>query len=153
MAAAQHVGYVLVRCGQAVAHVHHHNDAVGGINGDLGLLAHMSQNALGGLRLDAAGVHQQEVVAVPLAVGKNAVTGNAWGVLDDGKALTAQFIEQGGLAHIGAAHHRYDRFAHRGSSFHLFLLAICRPLRSRARASSPPEVGSTSTFTPKRWAS
>ena len=56
-------------------------------------------------------------MAVPLAVGKNAVAGNARRVLHDGKALAAQFIEQGGLAHVGAAHHRYDRFAHRGSSF------------------------------------
>ena len=51
--------------------------------------AHVGQNALGGLRLDAAGVHQQELVAVPLAVGKNAVARDAGGVLHDGQALAA----------------------------------------------------------------
>ena len=59
MAAAEHVGHFLIGSGQAVAHVHHHDDAVGGVDGDLGLLAHVCQNALGGLGLNAAGVHQQ----------------------------------------------------------------------------------------------
>ncbi len=49
VAAAQHVGNVLVRGGQAVAHVHYHDDAVGSIDGDLCLLAHVGQNALGRL--------------------------------------------------------------------------------------------------------
>ena len=89
VAAAQHVGHVLVGCGQAVAHIHNHNDAVCGVNGDLGLLPHVGQNALGCLGLDAAGIHQQKFVAVPLAVGKNAVAGNARRVLHDGKALAA----------------------------------------------------------------
>ena len=117
VAAAQHMRHVLVGCGQAVAHVRDHDDAVGGVDGDLCLLTHMGQNALGGLGLDAAGVHQQKLVAVPLAVGKNAVAGNARGILHNGKALAAQLIEQGGFAHVGAAHHCYDRFAHGVSSF------------------------------------
>ena len=114
VAAAQHMGHVLVGGGQAVAHVHHHDDAVGGVDGDLGLLAHMGQNALGGLGLNAAGIHQQELVAAPLAVGKDAVAGDARGILHDGQTLAAELIEQGGLAHVGAAHHSNDRFAHRG---------------------------------------
>ena len=117
VAAAQHVRHILVGCGQAVAHVRDHDDAVGGVNSDLRLLAHVGQNALGGLGLNAAGVHQQKLVAVPLAVGKNAVAGNARGVLHNGKALAAQLIEQGGFAHVGASHHCYDRFAHGVSSF------------------------------------
>ena len=117
VAAAQHVRHILIGCGQAVAHVRDHDDAVGGVNGDLRLLAHVGQNALGSLWLDAAGIHQQKLVAVPLAVGKNAVAGNARGILHNGKALAAQLIEQGGFAHVGAAHHCYDRFAHGVSSF------------------------------------
>ena len=117
VAAAQHVRHSLIGCGQAVAHVRDHDDAVGGVNGDLRLLAHVGQNALGGLGLNAAGIHQQKLVAVPLAVGKNAVAGNARGILHNGKALAAQLIEQGGFAHVGAAHHCYDRFAHGVSSF------------------------------------
>ena len=35
MAAAQHVGHFLVGGGQAVADIHHHDDAVSGVNGDL----------------------------------------------------------------------------------------------------------------------
>lgn len=114
VAAAQHMGHVLVGGGQAVAHVHHHDDAVGGVDGDLGLLAHVGQNALGGLGLNAAGIHQQELVAAPLAVGEDAVAGDARGILHDGQTLAAELIEQGGLAHVGAAHHSNDRFAHRG---------------------------------------
>ena len=148
MAAAQHVGYFLVGGGQAVADIHHHDDAVSGVNGDLCLLTHVGQNTLGRLGLDAAGVHQHELVAAPLAVCKNAVAGNARGILHDGQALAAEFVEQGRLAHVGAAHHRYDRFAHVVPPF--LLLEICRPLRSRALASSPPDVGSTSTLTPIR---
>ena len=74
----------------------------------------MGQNALGGLGLDAAGIHQQKLVAAPLAVGEDAVAGDARGILHDGQTLAAELIEQGGLAHIGAAHHSNDRFAHRG---------------------------------------
>ena len=114
VAAAEHVGNVLVGSGQAVADIRHHDDAVGGVDGDLRLFPHMGQNALGGLRLDAAGVHQQELVAAPLAVGKDAVAGDARGILHDGQTLAAELIEQGGLAHIGAADHCYDGFAHRG---------------------------------------
>ena len=114
VAATQHMGHVLVGGGQAVAHVHHHDDAVGGIDGDLGLLTHMGQDAFGGLGLDAAGIHQQELVTAPLAVGEDAVAGDARGILHDGQTLAAELIEQGGLAHIGAAHHSNDRFAHRG---------------------------------------
>ena len=80
VAAAQHVGHFLVRGGEARTHVHHHHDAVCGVDGDLGLLAHMGQDPLGGLGLDAAGVHQQQVVALPLAGGKNPVPGDAGGV-------------------------------------------------------------------------
>ena len=126
MAAAQHVGHILVGSGQAVAHIHYHDDAVGSVNGDLGLLAHMGQNALGGLGLNAAGVHQQKFVAVPLAVGKDSVAGDARGIFHDGQTLAAQFVEQGRLAHVGAAHHCYDRFAHGGSSF-----LVARPSQSR----------------------
>ena len=124
VAAAEHVGHVLVGGGQAVADIHHHDDAVGGVDGDLCLLPHVGQDALGGLRLDAAGGHQQEIVAVPLAVGKDAVAGDAGGILDDGQTLAAQFIEQGGFAHVGAAHDCYDRFAHGGSSFQSSLLSL-----------------------------
>ena len=117
VAAAQHMRHVLVGCGQAVAHVRDHDDAVGGVNGDLRLLAHVGQNALGGLGLDAAGIHQQELVAAPLAVGEDAVAGDARGILHDGQTLAAELIEQGGFAHVGASHHCYDRFAHGVSSF------------------------------------
>ena len=151
VAAAEHVGNVLVGSGQAVADIRYHDDAVGGVDGDLRLFPHVGQNALGGLRLDAAGVHQQELVAAPLAVGKDAVAGDAGGVLDDGQTLTAEFIEQGGFAHVGAAHHCYDRFAHGGSSFQSFLTlnvffskyegrcgAVHGPRRRRSRAGPPP---------------
>ena len=114
VAPAEHMGHILVRGGQARADVHHHDDAVGGVDGDLGLLPHMGQDSLGGLGLDAAGVNQQERMAAPLAFSEDPVPGDARGVLHNGQTLAAQFIEQGGFAHVGPAHHCYDRFAHRG---------------------------------------
>ena len=57
------------------------------------------------------------IVTINEIPGKNAVAGNARGILHNGKALAAQLIEQGGFAHVGASHHCYDRFAHGVSSF------------------------------------
>ena len=112
VAAAQHVGHILVRGGQAGFYIHHHDDAVGSVDGDLSLLAHVGQNTLVGGGLNAAGIHQQQLPAAPFAVAENAVAGNAGGILDDGNALAAQFIEQGGFAHVGAAYDRYNGFGH-----------------------------------------
>ena len=61
----------------------------------------MGQQAVVNARLDAAGVHQQELVAGPLAVAEDAVTGDAGGVLDNGEALTGQLIKMVDLPTLG----------------------------------------------------
>ena len=77
---------------------------------------------------------------------ENAVAGDAGGVLDDGEALAGQFIEDGGLAHIGAAHDGYDRFCHICSppsllSYRLNFIVLRLWLVSMALQHPPPSVG------------
>ena len=78
-AAHKHSGNVLILRCDARGQLRHHDDAVCGINGQLCLFAHVGQQAVVNARLDAAGVHQQELVAGPLAVAEDAVTGDAGG--------------------------------------------------------------------------
>ena len=111
-AAHQHAGNVLILRGDTSGQLRYHDDTVSRVNGQLGLLAHMSQQAVVDAWLDTAGIHQQELVAAPLAVTENTVAGNAGGVFHNSKTLAGQFIENCGFAHIGAAHNGYDRFCH-----------------------------------------
>ena len=122
-AAAQHGRHFLILRRHAGAHVHHHHDAVRCINGQLRLLTDVAYNAVVALRLDAAGINQQHFVVQPLAVAEDPVPGNTGGILHNGKALAHQLVEQGGFAHVGAAHHRHDRFAHWRSPPFLFTAA------------------------------
>ena len=72
----------------------------------------MGQQAVINARFNTAGVHQQELVAGPFAIAEDAVAGNARRVLHNGEALAGQLIENGGFAHVGAAHDSYDGFCH-----------------------------------------
>ena len=111
-AAHQHTGNILILRRYAGGQLSHHDDAVGGVDGQLGLLTHVGQQPVINAGLNAAGVHQQELMAGPFAIAEDTVAGNARRVLDNGEALAGQLIENGGLAHIGAAHNGYDRFCH-----------------------------------------
>ena len=51
-----------------------------------------------------------EDAPVPLGVGVETVACGAGQVLDDGEALADELIEQGGFAHVGAAHDGDERF-------------------------------------------
>ena len=106
LGAQQHVGHILIGGGQAGLDVAHKDDHRGRLDGDLRLLPHKGQDLVVGARLDAAGVHNVKGAAPPLALGVQAVPGDAGGILYDGKPLTAQLIEQHGLAHVGPAHDR-----------------------------------------------
>ena len=68
------------------------------------MLPHEGENLVVGPRLDAAGVHNVEGPAPPLAGGVQTVPGDAGGVLHNGQPLSAQLVEQHGLAHIGPSH-------------------------------------------------
>ena len=112
LGAQEQIGHVLVGGGDAGADVAHQDDDVGVVNGDLRLAAHELQNFIVVPGLDAAGVHDGELPAIPVAVGVEPVTGDARGVLHDGQAFACQFIEQHGLAHVGASYDGYHRFCH-----------------------------------------
>ena len=111
-AAHQHAGDVLVLRGHTGRKLGDHDDAICGIDGQLGLLTHVGQQAIVDAGLDTAGIHQQELVTAPFAVTENTVAGNAGGVFDNSETLAGQFIENCGFAHVGAAHNGYDRFCH-----------------------------------------
>ena len=82
-ASAQHIGYVDILRRNAGADVGDKHNDVGRVNGDLGLLAHLRENHVFRLRLDAAGIYKHELMAAPLALGIQAVTGDTGGILND----------------------------------------------------------------------
>ena len=106
----EHTGYLLIGGGHAGLDVAHENDHIGVVDGDLRLTAHESQNLAVGTRLDTAGIHDVKGTARPLALGIDPVTGDAGGVLHNGKTLSTQLVEEHGLAHIGSAHDCNQRF-------------------------------------------
>ncbi len=108
----EHGGHLEVCCDHAVPDVRDEDDDFGAVDGQLGLTAHLGQDDVIGMGLDAAGVHQQHGVAQPLTVPVDAVPGDAGRVVHDGEALTDEFVEQGGLAHVRPAHNGHDRFCH-----------------------------------------
>ena len=108
----QQMGDFGVVGGHAGFQIHYKEDDVGGIDGDLGLHAHLAQQQVVGLRFDAAGIHQHEFPAAPFAGGVDAVPGDAGGILHDGKPLAGEFIEQGGFTDIGPADHRDQWLGH-----------------------------------------
>ena len=117
-AAQQHVGHLLVRGGEARADIRQKDDDSGVLDGDLGLIPHEGQDLVVGPGLDTAGVDKGEGPAVPVRLPIDAVPGDARGVLHNGEALSNEFVEQHGLAHIGPAHdgddgkgHGYPRYS------------------------------------------
>ena len=119
-AAQQHVGHFMVGGGEARLNIRQKHDNGGVFNGDLGLVPHEFQNLVIRTGLDASGVDEGKLPAVPVGLPVNAVPGDARGILHDRKPLADQLIEQHGLAHIGAAHDGNDGF-HRLS--HPFLIS------------------------------
>ena len=107
----------MVGGGEAGLDVAHEDDDRGVLDGDLRLGAHEGQDLVVGARLDTAGVHDIEFAVAPLTLGVQPVPGDAGGILHNGQPLSAQLIEQHGLAHIGAAHDGDDRFRHKMTPF------------------------------------
>ena len=121
---AQHGGHVLIGGGDAAAHVRHHNDGVRQLDADLRLAAHKFQHIAVGARFNAAGIHQGEGSAAPLAgavdpvrLPIDPVPGDAGGVLHDGGALTGELIKQHGFANVGAAYNGHQWLCHENTSF------------------------------------
>ena len=112
----EHGGDLGVRRSQADRDVHDHDDDVRRLNGDLRLTAHEAQHVVVGARLNAAGVHQQKIAAVPLAVAVDAVARHAGSVLHDRHAAAGELVKEHRLADVRPADDGYDGLCHNGSS-------------------------------------
>ena len=108
----QHARHLVIRGGETGFDVGDKYDHRGVVDGDLGLLPHEGQDLAVGVGLDAAGVHQGEPPAAPLAFTVDAVPGDAGGVLHDGEALADELVKEHGLAHIGPSHNGDHGFRH-----------------------------------------
>ena len=115
--AAQVRGEMLVEGGQPVTAIHHQADARGFGHGGLGLAQDFRLEApdafrpLGhggvGVQGDAPGVHDGEgLLAARTHLAFHAVAGDAGPVVGDGPVGADEPVEQGGFAHVGAAHQR-----------------------------------------------
>ena len=113
----EHGGHLLIGSGHAGLDVAEEHDDRGVVNGDLGLRTHEGQDLIVRPGLDAAGVDEGELPALPVALPVDPVAGHAGSVLHNGQAPADDLIEQHGLAHIGAAHDGDDRFRHKMTPF------------------------------------
>ena len=109
---AQVVGNVMVLRGQASAHIHHKDHGVGLGHRLTGLLGHFGHNARGFVGLKTTGVHHDEFAVAQTRVAIVAVAGQAGVVGHDGVAALGDAVEQGRLAHVGAAHQGNHRLHH-----------------------------------------
>ena len=135
-AAQQHARHLLVGGGEACTDIRQKDDDGGVVNGDLGLIPHEGQDLVVGPGLDAAGVDKGEGPAVPVRLPIDAVPGDARGVLHNGEALSNEFVEQHGLAHIGPAHDGDDGFHRRSLPFFIkqtYMVILYPPTGGMAR--------------------
>ncbi len=106
--APQVVGDVVVLGRQARACIHDEDDDVRFRDGLLGLLGHLAVDARRGIGLEASGIDDDVFVLAQLAVAVVPITREAREIGDDGVARFREPVEQGGLAHVGAAHQGDD---------------------------------------------
>ncbi len=100
---AQVLGDHLVGGGQARARVDHEQHRIGFLDRLHRLLGHLGVDAFL-VTGDAAGIDDDEFLALPLGLAVLAVAGQAGVLGDDGVASLGQAVEQGGLADVRAAH-------------------------------------------------
>ena len=137
LGAAQDARDRLVLLGDAGGGVDHEDDGVRLLAGGLGLLADASSEGVVGLAgLDAAGVHQREVDAVPVGVVVAAVACDAARLVDDGVLLLGDAVDERGLADVGTADHGDDGLGHTGAPCSVTQTRQCsrRAWSSRKRA-------------------
>jgi len=92
-----------VGVGGADGRVDDEQDDIGQVDGHLGLLGDAQVDALL-TDLPATGVDEGEPPARPLRLVSDPVARHAGHVLDDGLAAAQDAVDQGRLAHVGAAH-------------------------------------------------
>ena len=110
--APQHCGDFFICSGHAFLSVHHENDDVRHIHGDLRLLSHLRRDDLLAGRLNASRVNHTEVNSVPLRFCIYAVPGHAGSILDDGDSSPHDTVKKCRFPHIRASDHRHNRFTH-----------------------------------------
>ena len=93
---------------QTVERVDHEHDDVGVARGGLGLRARALRDCIARIEVafDSTGVDKRERAAVPFGQRIETVTRHTGRILDDGKPLTDQAVEQRALAHVGATDDR-----------------------------------------------
>ena len=148
VATPQPVGHGLVVFEDADARVDDEQHQIGLLHGGLDLAADLVVEVAAS-RHPTAGVDHPERYAEPFGFELLAVAGDAGTVLDDGLLFTEDTVEQGALAHVGAAH---DHEGGERGGFHgthdAVSNAVRRAMPSVAMISTGR--GSSSTVTPSR---
>ena len=108
-----------VLLGDAGRHVGDEQHDVGLVHGPLALTAHLLVEH-GAAGHPTAGVDEAELGPLPLGVDLLAVAGDARLLLDDRGPVADDAVQQGGLAHVGAAHDGdHGQLGHGGSLLRL----------------------------------
>ena len=106
---SEHIGHLGIRILQPLFHVHHKDDHIRRIYGNLRLFPHLGQDNVLALRLNAARINQCKIPVKPRDVRVNPVSGDARRVLYDRYIFTSQRVKQGGFSHIRSSHHSHNR--------------------------------------------
>ena len=91
---AQHGGDISVLVGQAGAAVGEKADHVRGFDGDPRLLTHLSKEYVVRMHINAAGVDQRQLSALPLHIGVDPIPRHAGGVFHNGDSAAGHFVEK-----------------------------------------------------------
>ena len=102
--AAEHVGHVFVHRGEPFAGVAEEEYYVGFVDGKGHLFAYFLFELVVAPHHVASGVYDGEVFPVPVRVAVLPVAGDAAGGVDYCVAGLGEAVEEGGLAHVGAAY-------------------------------------------------
>ena len=102
---AQVVGNVMVLRRQALARIDHEDHDIGFGHRLLCLTCHFTEDAAGsGIRLETAGIDDDELAAALATIAIMAITRQAGKIGHDGIARLGHAVKQGGLAHVGPPH-------------------------------------------------
>ena len=108
-ALAQHAGHFDVVGRSARAAVDEENHDVGLVRAGKRLLANGFLERVLVAHLDAAGIDEREVHAIPIGLMIRAVARDAAHLVNDGLVLAGNAVDKRGLAHVGATHNSNDR--------------------------------------------
>ena len=108
----QQVGHFPVVIRQAFPAIGKEADHIRRIHGDFCLTAHLAQQHIFAVGINAAGINQRKLSGQPFHIRIDTIPGNAGGILHDADAVSHNFIEKGRLANIGATNNRHKGSCH-----------------------------------------